>query len=83
MRTNKTKNLPTIKDLEFGKIAGRIYSEHRGEIMRGLFTKTFAEKIAIALKQFRADNKRKARASKFENWPTEFAKHRLSDTFKK
>lgn len=62
-------NLPTIKDLEFGEIAGRIYSEHRGEIMRGQFTKTFSEKIAIALKQFRAENKRKARAARFANWP--------------
>jgi len=70
----KDKNLPTIKDLEFGKIAAGIYSEQRGEIMRNLPTENFSVKIARALKQFRLENKRAARAEKFADWTVYFAK---------
>lgn len=69
------KTLPTIKDLEFGKIAAGIYSEHRGEIMRNNYKGiTFAEKIAAALANVRAINRRKARAARFANWPESFKK---------
>ena len=70
----KDRNLPTIKDLELGTIAAEMYSEQRAEIMRNIPTENFSVKIARALKQFRLENKRAARAAQFADWTVYFAK---------